>query len=171
MLIVALKDEPQPIQPEPAPVTVEAPQGPRKRAKQEAAQRVAPAPSPAATPQSPARVGQAAEGGVSREDLDTLLRNRNRDARRSAAKRVLKNPAGAPHYMMLVAELEAANSCGDKKDVLEEMRTLADPRVLPALERLAEQPRRGCGLIRLTDCLGCLRRELDQAIGALQHGR
>ena len=81
---------------------------------------------------------------------------------------MLKNPAGKPQYVKLVAQLEAANGCPDKKAVLEEMRTLDDPRVLPALERLAEQPKRGCGLIRLTDCLSCLRRELDQTIGALQ---
>jgi hypothetical protein len=45
--------------------------------------------------------------------------------------------------------------------------TLGDPRALPALHRTAETPRRGCGLIRLSDCLACMRRDLDQAIAAL----
>jgi serine/threonine-protein kinase len=122
-----------------------------------------------AEPASHANAGASPPGPSSaQEDQDTVLRSRSREARRSAAKRVLRNTAGTPHYVKLVAELEAANGCPDKRAVIEEMRTLADPRVLPALERLAEQPKRGCGLLRLTDCLWCLRRDLDQTIGTLR---
>jgi serine/threonine-protein kinase len=102
------------------------------------------------------------------QDQVTLLEDRNRDARRAAAKRVLESGEAAPRYLALLANLELARSCTQRKGALEEMRTLGDPRVLPALERMAATPRRGCGLLRLTDCLGCLRRELDETVTALK---
>jgi len=102
------------------------------------------------------------------EAREALLRGKTREARRGAAKLVLRNAEQTPEYLQLVADLELTDRCQTKKDMLAKMRALFDPRVLPALERLAEQPRRGCGLLRLSDCLACLRRELDQTIGALE---
>lgn len=174
ILIVAFDDDPEPIQPEPPPVTAAADK-PAKPSKVET-KRIEKKPEPAARPVTETAQVEAAPvntesnagaASTDRDDQDIVIRGKSREARRTAAKRLLRNPSGKPHYVKLVAQLEAANGCADKKAVLDEMRTLADPRVLPALERLAEQPKRGCGLIRLTDCLGCLRRELDQTIGAL----
>jgi serine/threonine protein kinase len=174
ILIVALKDEPEPIVAEPvAPVAAIPKSSKAKGAEPSKRTERKPEPLPPKEPdeQAPKVQPASADGAPSlREDQETLMGSKSREARRSAAKRVLKNAAGTPHYVKLVAELEAANGCADKKAVLEEIRTLADPRVLPALERLAEQPRRGCGLIRLSDCLSCLRRDLDQTIGALHQG-
>jgi len=175
ILIVAFDDDPEPIQQEPvaaAPVESKS----SKAQKAEARRGERKAEPVAATPQpreEPARTSPAASDAESdpRDDQDTLILSKSREARRSAAKRVLKNPSGSPHYLKLVAQLEAANGCPDKKAVLEDIRNLADPRVLPALERLAEQPKRGCGLLRLSDCLSCLRRDLDQTIGALHGGK
>jgi len=99
---------------------------------------------------------------------DDVLNARSKDTRRDAARLIHRSPGQVPRFVELSAELELAARCPDKKTVLEDIRTLGDPRVLPALERLAETPRRGCGLIRLSDCFGCLRRELDQTIEALE---
>jgi serine/threonine protein kinase len=104
-----------------------------------------------------------------REAIDNLLNSRAANSRRTAAKWLLKHADQSPRYAELMADLELNTRCNDKKDVIDQMRELSDPRVLPALERLAESPRRGCGLIRLSDCYACLRRELDQVIGALRN--
>jgi len=103
------------------------------------------------------------------EALDNLSNSRTANARRTAARWILKHDDTAPRYVALLADLELNSRCNDKKEVVEKMRDLSDPRVLPALARLADTPRRGCGLIRLTDCYACLRRELDQTIGVLRH--
>jgi eukaryotic-like serine/threonine-protein kinase len=103
-----------------------------------------------------------------REAIDNLLNSRAANARRTAAKWLLKHADQTPRYAELMADLELNTRCADKKDVVDQMRELGDPRVLPALERLAESPRRGCGLIRLSDCHACLRRDLDQVIGGLR---
>ena len=171
VLIVAFDgDPPPPIQPE--PVATSQPQKPGNASKAET-RRAEKKPEPAVEPERklpeedpPQAAGASASN--ERDDQETVIRGKTQQARRAAAKRLLKDPTGKPQYVKLVAQLEASNACSDKKAVLEEMRTLDDPRVLPALERMADQPKRGCGLIRLTDCLGCLRRELDQTIGALQ---
>jgi hypothetical protein len=97
---------------------------------------------------------------------DSLLNGRARETRRAAAKVVVRNADEAPRYLQLVADLELSDRCQEKKRVLADMQELGDKRVVPALERLAEQPRRGCGLIKLSDCLGCLRRELATALTA-----
>ncbi|MDB4974587.1 MAG: Serine/threonine protein kinase [Myxococcaceae bacterium] len=100
---------------------------------------------------------------------DTLLNSRSRDARKSVAGRLLRSQ-GVPDWLLFTAELELANRCADKKGWLDKIRAEGDPRVLPALERLADQPKHGCSPFRLADCLSCLRRELDQTIGVLSDG-
>jgi hypothetical protein len=98
-----------------------------------------------------------------------LLAERSRDSlRRSAARDIRKQAEVAPAYLVQVAELELTSRCTQKKEIVAKIRELADPRALPALERLADQPRRGCGLVRLNDCLACLRGELADAIEALR---
>jgi eukaryotic-like serine/threonine-protein kinase len=105
---------------------------------------------------------------VFREAEKTLTESRSREARRSVAKRIGRS-RGVPRYLELIAELELTDRCAEKKELVAAMRAELDPRVLPTLERLADQPRRGCGLLRINDCLSCLRRDLDQTIGVLQH--
>jgi serine/threonine-protein kinase len=103
--------------------------------------------------------------------VDDVIHARGRDTRYDAARLIHQHPAGAPKYAALAAELELATRCKDKQKVIEDIAELGDPRVLPALDRLASSPRRGCGMLRLNDCNACLRRELEQTIGALSAAR
>jgi serine/threonine-protein kinase len=132
-------------------------------------------PEPAPTPLEPSKPANASSSANAqaevREAIDNLLNSRAANARRAAAKWLLKHAEQTPRYAELMADLELNTRCADKKDVVDQMRALQDPRVLPALERLADSPRRGCGLIRLSDCYACLRRDLDQVIGALRGRR
>jgi hypothetical protein len=102
------------------------------------------------------------------EALDNMTNSRTANARRNAAKWIRKHHEEAPAYVGLLAELELQTRCNDRKEVVEKMAELSDPRVLPTLRRLADSPRHGCGFLRLSDCYACLRRDLDQTIGALQ---
>jgi serine/threonine-protein kinase len=113
----------------------------------------------------------APSGKALQEAIDDVLNARGRDTRYDAARLIHQYPAQAPKYAALAAELELATRCKDKQKVIEDIAALGDPRVLPALDRLAASPRRGCGMLRLNDCQACLRRELDQTIGALSAAR
>jgi eukaryotic-like serine/threonine-protein kinase len=99
---------------------------------------------------------------------EQLMTSRARESRRAAAKVVVRHHDEAPRYLQLVADLELADRCQEKKQVVADMQASGDKRVLPALERLAEAPRRGCGLLKLSDCHACLRRDLAAAISELQ---
>ncbi|MET0341632.1 MAG: serine/threonine-protein kinase [Polyangiales bacterium] len=110
-------------------------------------------------------------GAVQRAELaeaEQKLSSREREQRRDAAKRVLRFGDAAPRHLQLVADLELAAGCAGRKKVIGQMRDLGDPRVLPALDRLSAQPAKGCGVFKLSDCLACLRKDLDQAITALE---
>ena len=119
--------------------------------------------------------GAVAQPKLSRTEIKAELERanqeivgRDRGVRQAAAKTVLRHGAAAPRYLRLVADLELSSGCTARKKVLGEMRALSDGRVLPALDRLASQPPRGCGAFRLSDCLACLRRDLEQTIVALE---
>ncbi|HEX5658248.1 MAG TPA: protein kinase [Polyangiales bacterium] len=123
---------------------------------------------PRAPDEPPARLAEAAPlPKVFEEPAKTLLESRNTKERRAVAKRLMRS-TGVPPYLSLLAELEVTTRCNERKALIAEMRKQLDPRVLPALERMAEQPRTGCAPFRLGDCLSCLRRDLDQTIGVLQ---
>jgi tRNA A-37 threonylcarbamoyl transferase component Bud32 len=129
-------------------------------------------PEPEEEPEEPVAAEPRPSRGESRdlqEVLENLLNARSTNSRRTAAKWIQRREGGVPRYAKLLAELELNGRCNDKKEVVERMRQLGDRRVLPALERLANAPRRGCGLLRLTDCYACLRRDLDQTIGSLRN--
>jgi serine/threonine protein kinase len=101
-------------------------------------------------------------------DFETLSNDDGRSARRGAADRLLAMPEGAmPRVVRLVAELEAETGCTEKRDRLEELVTLGDARALPALQHLADAPRRGCGFLGTQDCYRCLRTPLRRAIDDL----
>jgi hypothetical protein len=106
-----------------------------------------------------------------KEAEQQLLGARTRDSQRRAAARAVRQEADdAPQYLILAAELELTPRCSEKKEIVLKLREQADPRALPALDRLADTPKRGCGVVRLSDCLGCLRRDLAEAIEALRDG-
>jgi tRNA A-37 threonylcarbamoyl transferase component Bud32 len=137
---------------------------------------VAPSTEPAPTTKEPAPAKQPPQPNlrVSRGEkpvdaglLATLFEGTRQQARRSAARDLLEHEGELPVYVALSAKFELSERCGERKDILAALDELGDPRVLPMLKRLSEQRRSGCGFLRLSDCLACLRRELDQAIGKL----
>jgi eukaryotic-like serine/threonine-protein kinase len=128
-----------------------------------------PEPEEEEEPEAPEPRTSTGESRDVQDAVANLLNARSANSRRTAAKWIQRREAGVPRYAKLLAELELNGRCTDKKEVVDRMRQLGDRRVLPALERLANAPRRGCGLLRLTDCNACLRRELDQAIGSLKN--
>jgi eukaryotic-like serine/threonine-protein kinase len=161
-----------PVDMPPYPATKNKPQKAEAEAKPSADDKAEKQPARAAEPE-PAPAPQPASSASARvqsdlqEALDHLLNARAANSRRTAAKWLLKVP-NLPQYIALMADLELNGRCADKKEVLERMRTLGDPRVLPALQRLADAPRRGCGFFRMNDCHACLRRELDPIIEGLR---
>jgi hypothetical protein len=68
---------------------------------------------------------------------------------------------------LLAAELELTTRCNEKKAIVMRMRDQGDAGALPYLRRLEATPKRGCGMVRMSDCLGCLRRELSDTLDAL----
>lgn len=73
-----------------------------------------------------------------------------------------------PEYALQVAELELATRCSTKRPWVEAIAAAGDPRTLPALRRLAALPKDGCGnWFNRSDCLACLRKQLDAAIDDL----
>lgn len=102
-------------------------------------------------------------------DFETILHDEGRQARRSAAERLLAMPEGAmPPVVRLVAAFEDESSCSERRDILESIVELHDARVVPALERVADSPRRGCGFLGSQDCYRCLRSPLRNALEELQ---
>ncbi|MFW6050573.1 MAG: serine/threonine-protein kinase [Myxococcota bacterium] len=103
------------------------------------------------------------------ERVDTVLGSDSRAERRRAAKWLQEHePADeVPEHAQLAAELETARGCRGKKKVLAKMREAGNGKVLPALERLASSPKRGCGFLRTADCYACLRSELADTIDEL----
>lgn len=102
------------------------------------------------------------------EDVATLMGSERRKERDLAAERVLSRARTAgmtlPAYVTGVAALQAARGCAGKKAALAEVVALGDPRVVPALERLARSPKYGCGEAHEQDCLACVRDDLDSAL-------
>jgi eukaryotic-like serine/threonine-protein kinase len=128
----------------------------------------APREEPRPTPKAPEPARNERLERELRENFETLVTSRNMDSRRLAAKN-LQRVKNLPRYIDLGVRFELATRCKLKKQVLAEITELADPRLLPALERVDETPRRGCGLFSMYDCYGCMRRELDASMTTLAH--
>ncbi|MBI2898285.1 MAG: protein kinase [Deltaproteobacteria bacterium] len=110
------------------------------------------------------RVGERAAG-----ELATAAAGR-RPLLRKNARELLEALVPAdrlPPWIREVDALRAATTCAARRQVVQRMRALADPRVLPSLTALRED-RRGCGFLGLSDCNACLRPELAATIQALQ---
>jgi serine/threonine protein kinase len=163
ILVVALDDD----EPVAAPAEVEAPAepdeqptpAPRETAKREPAKPAPPAPAP--------RVN-VGENAVDAELLAQLFDGKRQTERREAARELLDDEDELPRYVALAAAMEKSGRCAERKELLEEMRQLGDPRVLPMLRRMVEQRRSGCGFLGLSDCLACLRKELAETAAALE---
>jgi tRNA A-37 threonylcarbamoyl transferase component Bud32 len=120
-----------------------------------------------AKPEPRVEAGEKPVASEVKEAQETLLESSRRDARKAAARTVLRNASAVPRYVAILADFELASACGERKKLIGQIGELGDPRALPALRRISDTPRRGCGLLRLNDCLACVRRELDETIGSL----
>jgi serine/threonine-protein kinase len=104
-----------------------------------------------------------------RRQLADLIGADDREVRRAAAESLLTTPADElPPMVQTTAELELARGCRPRKDAIIRLGEIGDARALPALERLADTPRRGCGFLGSKDCLRCLRDDLDTVIAGLR---
>ena len=65
------------------------------------------------------------------------------------------------------AELRQASGCSAHREQIETMASLGDPRAIPVLELYQAKPTRGCGRLRRSDCYGCIRNDLRDAVEAL----
>jgi serine/threonine-protein kinase len=167
MVIIFRGDEPQPpaapapqvaAQVDPAKAKAAAKSAERERERE----REKPPPAPQET-----RVESGNEKSLI-DAQEALFHSSRRDSRRSAARTLIKHSAELPRYVVLLADFELTSECKERKHLLGQLGELGDPRALPSLRRISDTPRRGCGLLRLNDCLACVRRDLDEAIDKLE---
>ena len=64
-------------------------------------------------------------------------------------------------------EFRQASGCTDNKEMIDKIVAIGDSRALSTLEAAAATPRRGCGPLRLNDCISCYRGDIRDAIEAL----
>jgi serine/threonine-protein kinase len=102
-------------------------------------------------------------------DVTALLESDDRDEREEAATRIaaLPDQEAVPLVVRWLVELELGDRCNDRREAVRRLGELADPRSLPALERL-DQNRRGCGFLGAQDCNRCLRRDLRATLDAIR---
>ncbi len=93
-----------------------------------------------------ALAAQAAEGSNYRV---------RRDARKMLEETGAKDKL--ERWRQVTVELRSTDDCGRLKKGVEELGELADPRGLPAVERIHRLPRKGCGFLKRGDCYECLR--------------
>jgi eukaryotic-like serine/threonine-protein kinase len=103
-------------------------------------------------------------------DVQTMRESARSAERRKAAIRVLayKGSSPLPAWVAAIAKLEEARTCRERKDAIALLATLGDKRGLPALRRLNDAGRTGCGFLNLEDCYGCVRVELRRAVTTLE---
>ncbi len=73
-----------------------------------------------------------------------------------------------PDYVRHMALLQRGKTCEQKRDEIDALAQLDDPRALPVLQRLADRPRVGCGKKRRDDCFACLRKPLAALLKKLE---
>jgi serine/threonine-protein kinase len=103
-------------------------------------------------------------------DVTIMLDAESPRDRRSAAEKVhAYQPAAAvAQHLRVIAELERARGCKTRKQAIAIMKSQADVRYLPPLQRLARSPRSGCGFLNLADCLSCIRGDLREALAVIE---
>lgn len=105
--------------------------------------------------------------------FSTLVASENAEARAAAARTILaaRETPGLPAVAAPLAELEGARSCRTRTTALEALEATRDARALPAVRRLAQTPRTGCGVFRNKDCLACVRGDIDRVVATLGGAR
>ncbi len=137
------------------------PDEPAKKAKE-------PDPKPAAV--LPLLGGAPKEQGEMSKEIagwfKTVSTSSSDGRRKKAAKEILKHePADAvPEVARLVAELQMAERCAEKKIYVEKLAALRDPRGAKTLQRYEPRGFHACGR---RDCYGCMRQSMADALRAM----
>jgi eukaryotic-like serine/threonine-protein kinase len=102
--------------------------------------------------------------------FDKLVSADNREQRAEGVDTLLAHEpvAEVPTYVRHMALLQKAKTCEQKREQVEALAALADPRSLPVLERLSNRSRTGCGKKKREDCFACLRKPLTALIKKLE---
>jgi aminoglycoside phosphotransferase (APT) family kinase protein len=104
------------------------------------------------------------------EDVALMVESDRRDQREGAAERIRDaHVEDAPAFIEHVVVIELSNRCPARREAVEALGALGDPRAVPTLERL-ERARTGCGMFGAQDCHRCLRRDLRTALELLRAG-
>jgi eukaryotic-like serine/threonine-protein kinase len=92
-------------------------------------------------------------------DAQQVLEGKRSVDRRRSATKLLRyaGPAHLPPHVLSVARLERARTCREREDAIGELDELHDQRTLPAVKRIVDAPRTGCGFLSLSDCYACVR--------------
>jgi hypothetical protein len=102
-------------------------------------------------------------------DVQQVLDGKRSSERRRSASKLLRyaGPAHLPAYVLSVARLERARTCREREDAIGELDELNDQRTLPAIRRIADAPKTGCGFLGLSDCYACVRPAARKTAGKL----
>lgn len=102
--------------------------------------------------------------------ISQVMEGRSRKMRRDAGRLLLavEDFDDLPEHIQLVARFEAAESCPDRTAAITDLEESGDKQVLPALERIIDAPKTGCGFLRLEDCYSCIRAPTRKAIDTLR---
>jgi eukaryotic-like serine/threonine-protein kinase len=105
-------------------------------------------------------------------DAKTVLQGPRVAVRRRAANNILRYKGdGAdslPPYLLGVAKLERARTCSDRQQAISEIEDAKDQRALPALTRIVDAARTGCGFLGLSDCYACVRADARDALANMK---
>jgi serine/threonine-protein kinase len=105
-------------------------------------------------------------------DAKAVLEGPRLAVRRRAANNILRykgeDVERLPKYLVAVAKLERARTCSDRQNAIAAIEEAKDKRALPALSRILDAPRTGCGFLGLSDCYGCVRADARDALAGLK---
>jgi serine/threonine-protein kinase len=105
-------------------------------------------------------------------DAKALLEGARLAVRRRAANNIVrykgKGSEHLPAFLMAVAKLERSRTCSDRQEAIAEIEAAKDKRALPALTRIVDAARTGCGFLGLSDCYGCVRADAKDALAGLR---
>ncbi|QDG50368.1 serine/threonine protein kinase [Persicimonas caeni] len=103
--------------------------------------------------------------------LSALARLGDTSAVRRRAKEALETSGrydALPKWNRASIELRFAHGCDSHREQIDALVEAGDPRGLEVLRYYDRQPRSGCGTFKQSDCYGCIRKDLAEAISALE---